>query len=95
MSLHPGKPAEPVPISARGREKGTGGSSLTAFAFFPATRSPPQRNGPWLTARLGDERGAEAQAIGPEAGVEVVAVRHPADDGAVVPGAAAVHAVRA
>ncbi len=95
MSLHPGKPAEPVPISARGREKGTGGSSLTAFAFFPATRSPPQRNGPWLTARLGDERGAEAQVIVPGVGVVEVAARHPAEGGEVVPGAAAVHAVRA
>ncbi len=95
MSLHPGKPAEPVPISARGREKGTGGSSLTAFAFFPATRSPPQRNGPWLTARLGDERETEAQEIAPVAGVVVDARRHPAEVGAAEPGAAAVHAARA
>ena len=95
MSLHPGKPAEPVPISARGREKDTDDSSLTAFAFFPATRSPPQRNGPWLTARLGDEREAEAQVIVPADGVAEVAARHPAVVGEVAPGAAAVHAERA
>ena len=95
MSLHPGKPAGLGFVSARGRENGTGGSSLTAFAFFPATRSPPQRNGPWLTARLGDEREAEAQVIAPVAGVDDDAERHPAVVGAAVPGAAAAHAVRA
>ena len=44
---------------------------------------------------LGDEREAEAQVIVPVVGVVVVAVRHPAVVGVVVPGAAAVHAVRA
>ena len=69
--------ARPVPTVLRYREGDLSNPSARSLM--------PRRNGPWLAARLGDERGAEAQADVPVGGEVVEAVGYPAVASEVVP----------